>query len=744
MLNRLSPPGTFEATESEQRFDLRELVSFVWRQWKFIASVVAVVFLIGIVSLMRQTPLYTATSLVLLDRQKEKAAGAEAILSDVNLDFAMVESQMAIIRSSVFLRRVVEKENLASDAGTRGAPRPSMFGYLRSLFSGASEAATDSAAKAEPSAEEKERAVQRAVEGLKGAVTVARAGQGFVLAISVTSPDPQQAARLANAVADAFLVDKLDTRFEAAKRASAWLSDRLVDLRTQLRESEEAVAKFRSEHGLYQSGNVTLSQQQLSDLNGKLVEARADAAQKKARVDMLGSLQAKGGNLQNMPDLNNSGALPNLRQQAVTLSQQEADLLSRYSASHPQVVNVRAQQRDVERAIAAETQRLAASIKNEYALAQARVTSLEQSLQQATGQTSLDDSTAIRLRELERTAAVNKSLFEDFLQRAKITQEQSTFETHEARVINPALPPGGPSYPRKSQYLAINLLIGLLLGVGGAVAKEMLNAGFTTPKQVEDMLGLPLLSSVSLMSARDLTVDGKVLPIHYYPVVRPLSRFSESIRALRSGIQMTDVDHPPKVIQLTSTVPGEGKTTIALSLAASGATSGLKVLLIDADLRHPSASHALNLDKETGLVDLLLGQVTAKDVIRFYEKAGYWILAAGNRTQNPTDLLGSERMKSLVASFRQTFDLVIIDSSPAGPVIDPVVVSQLSDKVVMVVRWSSTAREMVKNCVQQLAGHRKIAGVAFNQVNDSRAQKYGKYGYSYYYGARYYKKYYSG
>jgi len=748
MLNRISPTGTFEASETDHRFDLREVLSFVWRQWKFIAAVMGVVFLIGLVSLMRQTPLYTATSLVLLDRQREKAPGVEAILTDVNLDFAMVESQMAIIRSSVFLRRVVDKERLVSDPefGTRrGPPSPGFFASLRGLFSGGS-AAEEAAPKPpeEPDEQPMPRDVLHSVEALKGAVSVARNGQGHVLAISVVSRDPARAARLANAVADAFLVDKLDTRFEAAKRASAWLSDRLVDLRNQLRESEEAVAKFRAEHGLYQTGSVTLTQQQLSELNGKLVDARADVAQKKARVDLLTSIQARGGSLQNMPDLSNSGALPTLRQQAATLSQQEADLLARYSAAHPLVVNVKAQQRDVERAIAAETQRLAAGIKNEYELAQTRVGSLERSLREATGQTSIDDTTAIRLRELERTAAVNKSLFEDFLQRARITQEQSTFEAREARVITPALPPGAPSYPRKTQYIAINLLIGLLLGVGGAVAKEMLNAGFTTPKQVEDVLGLPLLASVSLMSSRDLTVEGKTVAIYNYPVVKPLSRYSEAIRTLRSGIQMTDVDNPPKVVQVTSTVPGEGKTTIALSLAASGATSGLKVLLIDGDLRHPSASRALNMDKDTGLVDLLLGQVNPKDVLRFYEKAGYWALAAGNRTQNPTDLLGSERMKSLVASFRQTFDLVVIDTSPAGPVIDPVVVSQLSDKIVMVVHWASTAREMVKQAVQQLSGHRKIAGVAFNQVNDSRAQKYGKYGYAYYYGARYYKRYYSG
>src|SRR5205807_2543210 len=182
-----------------------------------------------------------------------------------------------------------------------------------------------------------------------------------------------------------------------------------------------------------------------------------------------------------------------------------------------------------------------------------------------------------------------------------------------------------------------------------------LNTGFTTPKQVEEMLGLPLRSSVSHMRARDLTVDGKVIPLPHYPAIKPLSRYSESIRALRSGIQMTDVDHPPKIIQVTSTAAGEGKTTIALSLAALKAYSGHKVLFIDADLRHPSASRFLGLQDEPGLVDLLLGQVKHEDVIRFHKNEGYWTLSAGeSRTQNPPDLLGSDRMKLIVSSCRQT------------------------------------------------------------------------------------------
>jgi capsular exopolysaccharide synthesis family protein len=292
-------------------------------------------------------------------------------------------------------------------------------------------------------------------------------------------------------------------------------------------------------------------------------------------------------------------------------------------------------------------------------------------------------------------------------------------------------------------FLSVTLLLGLMLGTAGAVAKEMLNSGFTMTKQVEEILGLPVLASVNRLTDRDLLIDGATVPIYEYPGLRPLSRFSEAIRALRSGVHMTDVDHPPKVIQFSSAVPREGKTTIALSVCRSAAMSKMKVLLIDADMRHPSASRMYNLDKAPGLVDLLLGEVAEGDVIRFQDKAGYWILPGGSKTQTPTDLLNSDRMKSLMSGFKEKYDLVVIDTSPIGPVVDAVVVSQLADKVVLVVRWASTARELVKECVQQLSGHKRIAGVVLNIVNDRQAQKYGKYAYSYYYRTHHYGSYYA-
>ena len=367
----------------------------------------------------------------------------------------------------------------------------------------------------------------------------------------------------------------------------------------------------------------------------------------------------------------------------------------------------------------------------------------EQSFRAATGQLDIDDKTAISLRELERTAAVNKSLFEDFLARAKITQEQSTFEARDSRVITPATSPHFPSSPKKTQFMSLALLFGLFLGVGGAVAKDKLNGGFATPRQIEDMLQLPLLTSINLMNSRDLVVKGQNISLPLYTQAMPLSRYSESVRTLRSGIQMTDVDNPPKIIQITSTVPHEGKTTVALSLAASAAFSGLKVLFIDCDLRHTSATSYFKLLKARGLVDVLMGHVPPSEAISFHKESRVWVLPAGSKSNNPADLLSSNRMKEFIQDCRATFDYVVIDSPPIGPVNDPVVLSHIADSVIYVVRWASTARELVAQSIKRIPDE-KVAGVVFNLLNEKAAQKYGKYAYQYYYGSRSYKKYYEG
>ena len=748
MLNRLNQTDLEFAGAAPKSFDIREAINFAWRQWKLILSATVLAALVGAIYIARQTPLYTASAQLLLDPKREKAAGADSIYTDSALDLPAIESQMAIIRSSALLRRVVAKERLVNDSefgvGPVGAGG-SIFGSIKSFFTRDTPAAEVQRSSA--SASELDNASPETIatiENLKGAVGVTRAGQAYVIAVTMTSADAGKAAKLANAVADAYVVDKLDARFDATRRASAWLSDRLVELRQQLRESEQAVAQFRSDNNLLQSSpSATLNQDQLAQLNSRLVTARSEAAEKKARLDLLSRVQASGGNIGSLPDVMNSGAIADLRKQESELSRQEADLLARYSDRHPSVVNIRAQISDIRRSMQSELKRQTGNISNEYELAKARQDAVERTLREVTGATDLDQSKAITLRELERTATVNKSLFEDFLQRSRVTQEQSTFEARDARVITPALAPGFPTSPKKGQIMLISLFLGLLAGVGGAYLLEKLNAGFTTPHEVEELLDLPVLASISRMESRDLSADGVALTMPEYPFAKPLSRFSEAIRSLRSAIKMSDVDNPPTVLQVTSTIPGEGKSTIAMTIATSAAQSDLRVMIIDADLRHPSTSRYFKLDQKPGVVEYLAETTELKNVVYFDEARRVWVLPAGGKTQNPPDLLGSERFKQMIAACKTQFDLVVIDTPPMGPVVDPLIVSTLVDKVVFVVKWASTARDMIAHSVERLGGHKMVAGVIFNHVVDAQAQKYGKYAYSYYYSGRYYKKYYT-
>src|SRR6266516_869026 len=432
-------PLRVDTEPAERGFDVRDYLHFVWRHWKFIGAVVALTLLLALVYLARAIPLYTATTRVLLEHAEKAPTDTSRDFYSFN-DFSYIDNQLAILASDSLLRRVVIKERLAGPAPI------------------AKEAQSTDTSK-EDAASTEEQSIVNAINGLRGALAAKRSGEAQVLNISITSEDPARAAQLANAVADAYVVNQLDARFESAKRASGWLSDRLIELRQQLGQSEEAVARFRNEHGLIRSGpTVALNDQQLAELNSKLIAARTDAAEKKTRVDFLVDVAAGKKSVDSLPDSfqSQSSVMGTLRAKLADASQRQADLLARYNSRHPAVVNVEAEKRDIERGIAAEAQRMAQTVRSEYALAKARLDATERATRQATGQGGLDNEDSVRLRELERTAAVNKSLFEDFLQKAKITQEQATFRARDARVIVPAQT-GGQSVPNSRKVLMMAL-----------------------------------------------------------------------------------------------------------------------------------------------------------------------------------------------------------------------------------------------------------------------------------------------
>ena len=699
-----------------------------------ILATAAVVAAIAFVVVLAITPRYTATAQVLLDPHKEKVFGAESIIPEFSLDSGNVDSQISVIRSINLLRRVVEKTNLIRDPEFGLPAAPGLFNLFKSWSSSGDEKPAAASSDAIPPD------VLRSIGRLREALEVQRVQRTYVISVAVTSEDAVKAAFLANAIADAYVVDQLNARYDAAKRASVWLAERMESMRAEVRQSEEAVANFRRTHNLLTTNSetkLTITEQQLSELNAKLVSARAETAEKRAKYQQAQQIQDQRGNLQAIPDVVRSTVVSQLRAQQSQAASRTAELVARYSDNHPLVINSRAELRDVERSIAAEVARIITNLKNDYDVAKAREDSLQKSIVQMSGADGIDNEISIQLRELERANTANKTLFENFLSRGKLTQEQSTMQEREARVISPASKPGAPSFPKKGLVMALALVVGTLLGIGGSVALDMLNAGFSSGRQVEEKLGLPVLASIPLLREPDRTINGVVVDPATYTAHKPLSRYAESVRALRMGVQMADVDHPAKVIMVTSTVPKEGKSTLCISLAFSAIKAGKRVVIIDGDLRHPSVSKHFGLERQHGLVDLLLGVVTPDQAI--VSRDDLTIIPAGSKSQNPPDLLGSARMQNLIEKLREVYDYILVDTPPVGPVIDARVTMQLADKVIYVVRWQSTTRELVGQTIKELDADRKLAGIVLSAVDETKTPRYGPY--SYYSGAHY-KSYY--
>lgn len=731
-------------TDESEKVDLHHIIDFLLRRWIVIAVTAATVVALTTVVAFTLTPKYTSTVEILLDPASRKNLGLNFPGVEEQADAAMVGSQIAILNSLNFLRRVVEQEKLAPKAGA--APSFSFAGWVGDLLGwGASsgdggEAGAEVANAATGDAAAFSPELRAGIGELRAAMSVAQVGKAPIMSISMTTTDPALSARLANAIADAYIVDQLENRFEAARRASSWLTDRLQSLREKLRISEEAVAQFRTDNNLLSVNAKTLNEQQLSEVSAELVQIQTETAAKLAKYEQARKLLESGGKADSIPDVMQSAVIGDLRGKLSTAAAREADLVSRYGERHPLVVNVRAERSQYERMISAEIQRVVANLKNDYEVAKSRADAMSANVAAASGQANTESALTVKLRELERDAQANRTLYETFLQQAKLTSEQSEVTMKDARIITPALPSGVPSFPKKQLFVFIGAALGLMIGVALAFLLDLLNTGFNSPRQLEEATGLPVLSSIEWVDLND-SKAGEGVSVVNYLIEKPLSRFSESIRSLRAGVQMSDVDNPPQVVELTSASPGEGKTSLSIALAVSAATSGKRVVLIDCDLRRPSVSQQFNLTDRPGLVELLAQTAAADGILHRDKSSGLYVMGSGAKTQSPPDLLGSARMQHLIEQLRQSFDLIVLDAPPIGPVVDASVLAPIVDKVIFVVRWSTTAREFVRHSLERIPGDRKICGLAFNMVDLRRTPKYGRYSY---YSSAYYKKYYVG
>ncbi|MCW5726918.1 polysaccharide biosynthesis tyrosine autokinase [Parvibaculum sp.] len=725
-------------------FDLMALYRTLRKRLGVIMGVTLGLTALVMVVVLQQTPLYTAGAQILLDRQKMQVTDMQAVMSGLSPDSATVDSEVEILRSRTLAARVIEQLNLTQDPEFNGALRePSMLRWLDPRVWIGTALSLIEAEPLPQSEDVRARAeLNGVINSVLGRLTVTRQRLTYVINIGFVSENPAKAARIANTIADLYILDQLEAKFDATRQANDWLSRRLTELRQQVQDSERAVEIYRTEEGLESSATgVTVSEQQLSELNAQLILARTSLAEAEAKYSRAQQIRRTGGTIESMADVVQSGTISQLRQKQAELARELANLASKYGPRHPEIVNAEAQRRDIERQIGSEINRIVGSLENNVSVAQTRVSALEDSLREIRGEAGTGNQAMIQLRELEREAAANRAVYESFLNRFKETSQQQDFQTPDARVISTATPPVGPSHPRKALSLALALVLSGMLGVGLAFLLEHLDNGLQTGRDVEQALGLPHLVSLPATPA-EKGPDGKVMSPQDYLLVKPLSAFSESLRSLRSALQLSNVDNPPTVILFTSALPNEGKTTTSAGFARAAAASGLKVALVDCDLRHPSVHKAFGLKRpEAGLVELLAERLDLAQVLIRDPKSELDILPIATGTANPPDVLGSAQMRLLLDRLRADYDLVVLDSAPVLPVSDSRVLSRIADETVFVVRWNETPKDAAQAAIRELRLYdANIAGVVLAVVDTAAQAKYGYGDGGYYYGkySRYY------
>lgn len=731
--------------------DIDAALAMIRRQWRIVLAAIVVAGAIGLAFAATAVPIYSATATLLIDRNNSQIVEQLSTIGGVIEDEASILSQVEVLQSETIGLAVVDSLNLTENQefrATRASLLSSIFGTVRSLVNVSQ---WFSPVKKETVIDDgtlKRSLSDRLLQGL----SVKRIGRTYALELTYNSTSPVLAAQIVNAVASAYLVDKLNSKYEATKRASDWLSDRIAELRQRALETDLAVQKFRAEHNLIETGTSgLLSDQQLAASNSALILAQSDTARARARVQRIEYILATDDVDAVVTDILDSAVANDLRKKYLESSKLEAEITSRLGSNHVQAVRLRNEMQEYRRLMFQEISRIAQSYKSDLEVSEAREKSLAESVAKATNVSTSASQTQVQLRELQREAETYKNMYQTFLQRYQEAMQQQSFPVTEARVISKAMPPYTPSKPNKTMILALFMIMGAAAGGGIAVFREFRDRFFRTGEQVRDVLGLEFLGNTPLVQGKpgvDTLKDQGDAPsatrpssVARYAVDHPLSSFAETLRSTRLAMDLGIASkHGARVVGVVSALPSEGKSTISINLAQLLAGQGARVLLLDADIRNPGATRALARHATEGLLEVLLEGRNIRDVLLHDEKTRLAFLptVVKQRVPHSSELLTSPQMHKLLAEAGSVFDYIIVDLPPLGPVVDARAMASRIDGFVFVTEWGKTARRAVRNTIEnEVHIRKKCLGVILNKVDTEKLKLYRAYGSSEYYHSRY-------
>jgi len=687
---------------------------FLHRRFTRIALTAIICAIVAVMISQSLDPRYRSTAELLIERVPV-ADPEDAQAMNAMDESSFVDGQVLVLQSSDLLRKVIEDANLLNDPEIAGGSEPS---FLRKAISSVTSLPEAFGLGGGPEEDlgEPEDPIYGAIQRLRDMVTVLREGRSTVITVSVSANNPDKAARIANAITQSYIDRQTEVQEQRAEQVAARLNSRLTDLRQQLLAAEDAVETYKAQKGILSTDVGTLSEQQLSELNGQLVQTRADLFQQQAVLERAQNLRDNGGDIYALRDLMDSQLLSDLRARLLEATRREGELIGLLGESNPALDQVRAEMADLQGQIDAEIDRLVGMLSNEVDVTKAREALLLNALQQTGELVTSEGEGEVELRELERIATAYSSQYERLLERVGNAGELVGTAGGDVRVISPAVAANGAYFPPDKMIVALGLILGAGLGLLWSLARESMNTGLVTSQQTENALGVPVLSAIP--QAR-LSMSPKELLLR-----QPDSSFAEAIRTLRHLTLAGSGGDVAPALLVTSSLSGEGRTTIATSLAISAAMGGQRVLLIDADLRHRALTQSFGLTGKTGLTDVTPEGSVLEQVVRRDKDTGIFLLPAGGPAASPPDLLDSARTRIILDWAKSVFDLVVVDSPEVGNRVDSIILTKHADLVLFVVRWSRTPADIVAECLGKLDDS-KVRGVAINAVNEHEAANYG-------------------
>jgi succinoglycan biosynthesis transport protein ExoP len=703
------------------------------RRWVATPAFLAV-FALGAINSYRTTPLYRASTQILIEKDTPKVGDLSTIFQQqdgwYNDDF--YQTQYRILQSRSLSRRTAEAMKLDTHPALAGATQPvrgpwtlrsalaATIGFAKSAIGVDTPQATPPAA----SGGEKDPYAQYAGV-VQGALSVNPVRNSRLVEITMTSVNPQFAAELANAHARAYIEQNLEYRFSASREATAWLESQLAEQRKKVEESEAELQRYKEQHdavAVEDRQNIVV--QRLSDLNSAATKAKTTRIEKEALYNQLRSIQNSNA-IDSFPAVLGNEYIQRLKVDLGELQRQQAQMSDKYGDRHPEMVKVRSAIQSAETKLQSEVDKIVQSVRSEYETALAQERTLVNALEGGKSEALRLNRKGIEFSVLQRDAESNRQVYEALLQRTKETGISGELKASNIRVVDTAEVPSAPFLPRRQQDLTTAAFSGLVLAFGLVFLFEYLDSRIKSPQELRAQLNVPFLGMVP-------AIDVKSSATLLHEGAPP--NFAEAVRAVRTNVLFSSADEGVRIIVVTSAGPGEGKSLFSSNLAVSLAQAGQRVLHVDADMRRPRVHAIFDVSQEPGLSNLLVADCKPSEAIRKTPVANLCVLPAGMIPPNPAELLGSKRCDEFFASLRQSFDWVILDSPPVLAVADASILANTASGVVFVVGADQTSRQAARAALEQLeAVQAHVIGAVLNRVDLEKNP--------YYYSAYYRKEY---